>query len=571
MTLAEREKFARPLLLHAESLAADLSPSDQSLLLYRTAGAWLALDKARAVRLYREAFSYALKFEPASLRSMVEEAILNELVPLSPPDVLDLLPKTEPKTQGKLYRAVINFSLMQADDATAMRTFDQACSHGYFSQHTVTHLIAGLGESSMLVAPFSSVEAERTHVFQIALKTYQTLDASQVETWSASRLIARFHAQFPSEVVLPAIDIVLAQAAKKDKASPLGSASVGSGDHSLSYNARYDIELFAVAPALEGFEPARMKLLLTEHPQVAEYLKRFPGALPAFDVNDFYPTSYPLSKFSSDHVPIGLQLYNSDIGAHSTGLRSMDMGLEFTISLNLNIGLGVTGSGVFYANPGSPESQLYEKAGGCPRNAADFLAQASTVPLSHKAPTTCSGPLGGQWCSYEEESPRSRLLQAIAQDCVYARNYETAHAVLQEQMQLISQMEPDRQSGFLATVADLYLRLGDKENAAEVVKEGFVTAKNMLQRDLAAPRLKDVPKVVWQAAESYRRMITLGVNASLASTDAMVQKIPDPVLREYEEIMVARALLGVPVRRYLVMSPNGSSLVGEVDVSYDRF
>jgi len=172
--------------------------------------------------------------------------------------------------------------------------------------------------------------------------------------------------------------------------------------------------------------------------------------------------------------------------------------------------------------------------------------------------------LGGQWCSYEEESPRSRLLQAIAQDCVYARNYETAHAVLQEQMQLISQMEPDRQSGFLATVADLYLRLGDKENAAEVVKEGFVTAKNMLQRDLAAPRLKDVPKVVWQAAESYRRMITLGVNASLASTDAMVQKIPDPVLREYEEIMVARALLGVPVRRYRVMSPNG-------DVSYDRF
>jgi len=369
MTLAEREKFARPLLLHAESLAADLSPSDQSLLLYRTAGAWLAVDKARAVRLYREAFSYALKFEPASLRSMVEEAILNELVPLSPPDVLDLLPKTEPKTQDKLYRAVINFSLMQADYATAMRTFDQACSHGYFSQHTVTHLIAGLGESSMLVAPFSSVEAERTHVFQIALKTYQTLDASQVETWSASRLIARFHAQFPSEVVLPAIDIVLAQAAKKDKASPLGSASVGSGDHSLSYNARYDIELFAVAPALEEFDPARMKLLLTEHPQVAEYLKRFPGALPAFDVNDFYPTSYPLSKFSSDHVPIGLQLYNSDIGAHSTGLSSMDMGLEFTISLNLNIGLGVTGSGVFYANPGSPESQLYEKAGvpGIPR------------------------------------------------------------------------------------------------------------------------------------------------------------------------------------------------------------
>lgn len=99
LTLAEREKLARPLLLHAESFAASLGPSDQSLLLYRIGGAWLALDQARAVRLYREAFTSALKFEPVSLRSTVKETILNELVPLSPPDVLDLLPKADPKTQ----------------------------------------------------------------------------------------------------------------------------------------------------------------------------------------------------------------------------------------------------------------------------------------------------------------------------------------------------------------------------------------------------------------------------------------------------------------------------------------
>jgi hypothetical protein len=35
--------------------------------------------------------------------------------------------------------------------------------------------------------------------------------------------------------------------------------------------------------------------------------------------------------------------------------------------------------------------------------------------------------------------------------------------------------------------------------------------------------------------------------------------------------MVARALLGVPVRRYMVKFRNGSLLTGEVDVSYDRF
>ena len=42
-------------------------------------------------------------------------------------------------------------------------------------------------------------------------------------------------------------------------------------------------------------------------------------------------------------------------------------------------------------------------------------------------------------------------------------------------------------------------------------------------------------------------------------------------LKTYEEIMVARALLGVPVRQYIVMYPSGSFCVGEVDPNYDRF
>jgi hypothetical protein len=138
-------------------------------------------------------------------------------------------------------------------------------------------------------------------------------------------------------------------------------------------------------------------------------------------------------------------------------------------------------------------------------------------------------------------------------------------------MKLISQMEPAEQTDFLAMAADLYLRVEDKEHAQEVVKEGFTTANALLQRDLAAPGLKEVPKTVWDAAETYRRMITLGVNASFPSTEAMVQQIPDPVVREYEEVMVARALSGVPVRRYIVMYSSGSFCLGEVDHSYDRF
>jgi hypothetical protein len=219
---------------------------------------------------------------------------------------------------------------------------------------------------------------------------------------------------------------------------------------------------------------------------------------------------------------------------------------------------------------GPSESELFKKYSGFSDDESSLLKEASSVPISHKIATTCSGP-DGTWCSYRDEFPRADLFQAIAVSCAWQRNRAATHAVLQEEMKLISQMEPAEQTDFLAMAADLYLRVQDTQHAQEVVKEGLTTANALLQRDLTAHGLKDVPKAVWDAAETYRRMITLGLNASFTSTEAMVEKIPDPVLREYEEIMVARALLGVPRARYMVMYSSGSSVLGEVDVSYDRF
>jgi hypothetical protein len=189
--------------------------------------------------------------------------------------------------------------------------------------------------------------------------------------------------------------------------------------------------------------------------------------------------------------------------------------------------LGVTGSGVFYAPPDSKESELFKKYSGCSDDESSLLKEASSVPLSHKIATACSGP-NGAWSSYRNEFPRAYLVQAIAVSCAWQQNRAATQAVLQEEMKLIFQMEPAEQTDFLAMAADIYLRIQDKEHAQQVVKEGFTTANALLQRDLAAPGLKEVTKTAWDAAETYRRIITLGVNASFPSTEAMVQQIPAP-------------------------------------------
>jgi len=66
-------------------------------------------------------------------------------------------------------------------------------------------------------------------------------------------------------------------------------------------------------------------------------------------------------------------------------------------------------------------------------------------------------------------------------------------------------------------------------------------------------------------------MISLGVNANFEQTHATVEAIPDPDLRELEQVMLARALLGIPVRRRIVFYAGGSSMTGHSEPGHDDF
>jgi hypothetical protein len=63
----------------------------------------------------------------------------------------------------------------------------------------------------------------------------------------------------------------------------------------------------------------------------------------------------------------------------------------------------------------------------------------------------------------------------------------------------------------------------------------------------------------------------LGVNANFDQTRATVEAIPDSDLRELERVMLARALLGIPVRRQIVFSAAGSSMTENSETGYDQF
>lgn len=142
-------------------------------------------------------------------------------------------------------------------------------------------------------------------------------------------------------------------------------------------------------------------------------------------------------------------------------------------------------------------------------------------------------------------------------------------AALAEELRVVQQLPMNGRVTYLTNAADLCLRLGDRKAAAGVVRSGFEVAASLFDQDSQSVRLKSMPKAVWPSAEVYRRMISLGVNADFEKTRAAVEEIQDSELRELEQVMMARSLLGIPVRRQIVFYPDGSSMTGHSDPGYE--
>ncbi len=235
---------------------------------------------------------------------------------------------------------------------------------------------------------------------------------------------------------------------------------------------------------------------------------------------------------------------------------------------NLNL-LGVTGSSVSFAPLDSPEAAVLGSGNSCPSDLVHSLELARAVPVLRKLATVCNGPIGGQWCSYTDTFPRVSVIQVLAERCTYFGDSARARVALQEQLEIVEEIPEEHRIAYLATAADLYLRIGDPEAATRVIEKGFTAARGLYDREIVSPQMQGFPEGMWNSAEAFRRMITLGVIASMEVTLKAVSEIPDPSLRELEQVMIARALLGVPVRRNMTASV-GSFCTVETEVTYEQ-
>jgi len=524
-----RRSLAQQILARAEASNPD-DPTTHALLLYRSAGAWLALDFERAPVEYRQAFLFARQ-SSVTVRAPLEEAILNELLPLSPLDAGDLIPSAEPGSRDRLFQSLVKYWLFEGDYRKAMAALDSALDNGILPGDAPIHLMATI--------PTSAIQ-DRVRVFREVVDYCQQHpdDYRFLAQW-----IARFYAQMPRTLVQEAIRTDLEQAAEQDKAHPV--SQIGEGE--VSFGSVYNLTLFKVAHAFEEIDPDEAHRVIAEHREVSDSLKRYPMG---FD-SAFASEAALDYEITPNHFEPDLHLWGEPAPLN---LDLQDLGLEFyDLRMGPFSGVGLDGSFPSYDQHG-PEVAVIGQLGSCPPDLPQHLEEmARAVPMTREVPLICTE----HGCSYEDGYPRAELFESVAVGCLMGQAWVDSRSAVTSLDRILNQIPEKDRVDFLARTADLYLRLGDRDEAWAIVQQGFELAEKTFENEKKSEFLQNIPPGFWSSSEIYRRMVTLGVQASLDQTQKAIDAIPDANLRAIEQVMITRALLGVPVRRLITVRSNG--------------
>jgi hypothetical protein len=182
------------------------------------------------------------------------------------------------------------------------------------------------------------------------------------------------------------------------------------------------------------------------------------------------------------------------------------------------------------------------------RKVREIVQEGATDPTQAIAHSmTLPADLGGM----ERDSPRGTALLSIANFNV-KKNPGAASQALSELRKMVGDLKPNLQAEYLSTAAGIYLQMGDKENAEKTVSEGFKIADKMLENDVNPDNPNKALKAWWPSADAYRRFVEVEAKISQPATLNALKEIKDPEIRATESIMVARSLVGLAVKRFMV-------------------
>jgi hypothetical protein len=148
---------------------------------------------------------------------------------------------------------------------------------------------------------------------------------------------------------------------------------------------------------------------------------------------------------------------------------------------------------------------------------------------------------------------RSQALLMIARS-TWKNDSSIAREALQKFMELTPKLEIAQQVMSLSTAADIYLNMGETDDAKGVIEKGLAAAETAYKKDNNADDPNKALKAYWPSAEAYRGMLRLAVRISPVWAANLAKEISDPEMKVVAQIAMAASLLDIPTGSTMIMN-----------------
>lgn len=113
----------------------------------------------------------------------------------------------------------------------------------------------------------------------------------------------------------------------------------------------------------------------------------------------------------------------------------------------------------------------------------------------------------------------------------------------------------------LAELPEIYLRLGDQDEARNSLNELVKIAVELYSHDSDLNDPNQAFKGMWPSANLWRHCMALAAKLTPIPVEEIMEEIPDPEIRTFERITLANALLGADIPSLSIMERHKSGAV----------
>lgn len=499
----EQQKYGAQLLSIAEADAAGLEGGMRAYALLNVARGYERADKSKALKLLEDALTATRTMDEGekqlNLRARLQEQILRAVVPLAPERADELLSQVDADGRGAVLNALLGYYEKNKQLDRAIEVIYRIGQEKEIPYDAVSRVIQQL--------PMEK-SGEATQLFTTALSSYTghkhggTMFGNDM-----GDLIVRCWRQLPPGQVKQAISELLKQAdpehASDSQFAP-GNISMGSAKGAVSFSSFYEYRLFQLLPVLKQLDESEADKLLKKYQSVQSLLNQYPAGTASLN-----PPEPPRpGRAQAEPRRPGMTAITSDGGnGNPQAQAAMQRMMEQM----------------------SQASKAIEDSETHPH---DALAKASTL---------------------SDPQVRASALAGIAR--VNAKkNSSIARSALKDLIDLSPKLVSQAQTNYLSSAADIYLQMGETDDAKKAVEKGIAAADKMYKDDTNADDPNQALKAYWPSAQAYRSFLRVAGQISPAWALNLLQEISDAEIKTTCETALATSWLDVPAGQSMTVS-----------------